>query len=99
MSKFDIIVSGDSSEKAINIVGENVLKGDIVYLGFNSKWFKTNAAIKLKSITELAIITADALIDTEVEMISFGYFNFIIISFFRFHKGLLQNSRRQSETT
>jgi len=76
MAKFDIIISGDSSEVAQSIVGENVSKGDILYLHTDSKWYKASAANKLTSTTELGIASIDALTGDEINIISFGYFNY-----------------------
>jgi len=76
MAKFDLIISGNTSEIANSVVGESVLKGDILYLNTDSKWYKASATSILTSTTELGIASIDAITNAEINIISTGHFNY-----------------------
>lgn len=76
MSNFNITVNGDPTEQIKSIVGENVSKGDILYLHTDSKWYKATAALLDKSSTELSIATVNAITNDEIDLVTFGGFNY-----------------------
>lgn len=58
------------------IIGEDVAKGDLLYLDSDNKWYKTTAGNKVKSTTELMMALSDGLEGEQIELLNYGYFEF-----------------------
>lgn len=72
MAQFFINIDRDDTPST-EIVGESVLKGDIVYLSADNKWYLASATSKVKSTTELKLVLHDALQNSLAKLISYGY--------------------------
>jgi len=58
-------------------LGEDVKKGDLLYLGSNGKYYKASASDKERSTTELKIAESDGgFQDTDVKLLAYGEFTY-----------------------
>lgn len=72
MANFTINI-GENNETLLNTVGESVVKGDLLYLENDSKYYKATAANKSKSTTELKMALEDGDVNDSIEMLIYGY--------------------------
>lgn len=67
----------DINEKISNaLAGETISKGQIVYLGLNSKWYVATAGLKSKSTTELMIALEDGVENEGIDLLNYGFYEF-----------------------
>ena len=60
------------SQPEVDISGERVLQGSLVYLSDDGNWYKSTASVKSKCTTELKIITEDSNSGEEISLLSYG---------------------------
>lgn len=75
MANFTINI-GEQNINENNILGENVSKGDLLYLSTDGKYYKANASSKTTSTTELRLAETNGLINEEISLLAFGNFEF-----------------------
>jgi len=75
MADFNININAQVVESN-NIAGEALTKGDLVYLANDGKYYKATATLNSKSTTELKIALANAAIDTTINMLVYGYYDY-----------------------
>lgn len=75
MAEF-ILNIGDKGSVQDNIVGESVVRGDLVYLEQDGKYYKATAADNTKVTTELKLVTSDSDANVEVGLLEYGPFDF-----------------------
>lgn len=75
MANFTINI-GEQNINENNILGENVSKGDLLYLSTDGKYYKANASSKPTSTTELRLAETSGLINEEISLLAFGNFEF-----------------------
>lgn len=75
MANFNININANVQETN-NIAGEDLSSGDLVYLDVDQKYYKATASLLDKSTTELRLAIDDALTDTSVDLLVYGYFEY-----------------------
>lgn len=72
MAQFDININANVVEQN-NIAGENLTRGDLVYLDADQRWYKSDASDTAKSTTELRIAEDTVLTGETVSLLTYGY--------------------------
>lgn len=75
MANFNININANVQETN-NIAGEDLTDGDLVYLAADGKYYKSSASLEAKSTTELRIALSDALTDTSLSLLVYGYYDY-----------------------
>ena len=75
MANFNININSNVQETN-NIAGENLSKGDLVYLSDDQKYYKADASLVNKSTTELRMSLDDVFVDETITLLTYGYFEF-----------------------
>lgn len=73
MAIFEININEKISNATI---GEDVNRGDLLYLHNDSKWYKTSAGTKTRSTTELMLALEGGQADSQIDLLNYGYFDF-----------------------
>lgn len=77
MANFTININGQDIDENATI-GEDVTKGDLLYLSTDSKYYKASSSSKTTSTTELKMALEDGLTDEVISLLAYGYFEYDI---------------------
>jgi hypothetical protein len=75
MADFNININAQVAETN-NIAGEALVKGDLVYLAADGKYYKATATLNSKSTTELKLALSSSIINGTLSLLVYGYFDY-----------------------